>query len=84
MIHVQEIGKSGIISHDSLNMDVKQRLEYHGKGKVIATYGESLQFYYKEPADIMIQLLINDSGFTQGNFDNIFNPNFHVMSCFTG
>ena len=65
-------------------MDVKQRLEKCGKGKVIATFGESLQFYYKEPKDIIIQLLINDSGFTQDNFENIFNPDFHVMSCFTG
>ena len=61
-VHVQDIGKSGIISHDSLNMDVKQRLEKYGKGKVIATFGESLQFFYKEPKDIIIQLLINDSG----------------------
>ena len=31
-VHVQEIGNNGIISHDSFNMDVKQRLEAHGNG----------------------------------------------------
>jgi hypothetical protein len=31
----------------------------------------------------MAQLLINDSGFSKGHFDNIFNPDYHMISCFT-
>jgi hypothetical protein len=37
--HVLEIGKNGSVSHDSSDMDVKERLEKHGDGKVIAAYG---------------------------------------------
>ena len=40
--HAEEIGKNGSVSHESSNMDVKERLERYGKGKVIAAYGESL------------------------------------------
>ena len=40
--HAEEIGNNGSVSHESSNMDVKERLEYYGNGKVIAAYGESL------------------------------------------
>lgn len=40
--HAEEIGKDGSVSHESSKMDVKERLEHYGNGKVIAAYGESL------------------------------------------
>ena len=48
---------------------------------MIAAYGQSLQFYYDEPEDIMMQLLIDDTGYTSGNFDNIFEEDYNEISC---
>ena len=31
----------------------------------------------------MMQLLIDDTGYTQGNFENIFDEDFNEISCFT-
>ena len=43
-----------------------------------------MQFYYKDPEDILAQLLINDIGFSKSHFDNIFNADYNVISCCTG
>ena len=31
----------------------------------------------------MMQLLIDDTGYTHGNFENIFEEDFNEISCFT-
>ena len=42
-----------------------------------------MQFYFEEPEDVMMQLLIDDTGYTHGNFENIFEEDFNEISCFT-
>ncbi len=81
--HIEDISRNGYISHIYQNVDLKEQIEKLGGGKVIAAYGQSLQFYFDEPEDIMMQLLIDDTGYTQGNFENIFDEDFNEISCFT-
>jgi len=51
------------MSHTSSNGDnVKKRLENKGNGNLVGWCAESLIFYYDDPNEIMLQLLVNDSG----------------------
>jgi hypothetical protein len=43
-------------------MNVNKRLENVGNGKLVGYCAESLIFYYDDPTEIMLQLLVNDSG----------------------
>ena len=73
------------MSHTSSNGDnVKKRLENKGNGNLVGWCAESLIFYYDDPNEIMLQLLVNDSGKCQDHFKNIFKPEFNYMSSFTG
>lgn len=82
--HVNDIGPKGLIQHDSSDgkTGVKERLRKYGN--VISCYGENLSFHCEEAVEIMLQLIVDDGVPNRGHRENIFNPEFNVVSCFTG
>ncbi len=82
--HVQDIGSKGLIQHDSSDgsTGVKERLRKYGN--VVSCYGENLSFHCDDAKEVLIQLLVDDGVQNRGHRENIFNPDFHVMGCFTG
>lgn len=63
-------------------MGVKERLRKYGN--LISCYGENLSFHCQEAIEVMLQLIVDDGVHNRGHRENIFNPEFNVMSCFTG
>ena len=71
--HVLDIGKLGLIQHDSSDgkIGVKERLRKYGN--VVSCYGENMSFHCDDAKDVMIQLIVDDGVQNRGHRDNIFN-----------
>ena len=82
--HTNDIGPKGLIQHDSSDgkTGVKERLRKYGN--VVSCYGENLSFHCDEAKDVILQLIVDDGVPNRGHRENIFNPEFNVMACFTG
>lgn len=84
MDHVKDVGPKGLIQHDSSNgkEGVKERMRKYGN--VVSCYGENLSFHCEEAKEVVMQLIIDDGVPNRGHRENIFNPEFGVIGCFTG
>ena len=82
--HADDIGKKGLIQHDSSDgkTGVKDRLRKYGN--VVSCYGENLSFHCETAQEVLIQLVVDDGVQNRGHRENIFNPEFNVMGCYTG
>lgn len=81
--HCDDIGPRGLIQHDSSNgrSGVKERLRKYGN--IVSCYGENLSFHCDDAKEVMIQLIVDDGVQNRGHRENIFNPEFTVMGCFS-
>jgi len=81
--HVEDVGRKGLVQHESTDgTSVKERLKK--RGKIITCYGENLSFHCDTAFDVILQMLVDDGVPNRGHRENLFNPEFRVMGCFTG
>jgi uncharacterized protein YkwD len=81
--HVQDTGARGLIQHEgSDGTPMKERLKRHGK--IITSYGENLSYHCFNAMDVVLQSVVDDGVVNRGHRENIFNPEFRVMGCFSG
>lgn len=82
-LHVEDVGPKGLLTHDSSSgSTVKERLQAYGK--ILNCYGENLSFHCPTATDVLQQLIVDDGVADRGHRDNVFNPEFKVMGCYTG
>jgi uncharacterized protein YkwD len=53
-------------------------------GNLISCYGENLAVGCITPMEVMLQLLIDDGSKSRGHRNNVLNPDFNYLGCFTG
>lgn len=53
-------------------------------GNLISCYGESISVGCISALEVMLQLLIDDGSKSRSHRNNILNPEFNYLGCFTG
>lgn len=80
--HVQDIGPKGLVQHESSDgTTVKERLKRYGK--IVTCYGENLSFHSETALDVVLQQIVDDGVSNRGHRENLFNPDFRVMGCYS-
>ena len=81
--HVVDIGPKGLVQHESSDgTSVKERLKRYGK--IVTCYGENLSFHSETAMEVILQQIVDDGVPNRGHRENLFNPEFRVMGCFSG
>lgn len=81
--HVLDIGPKGLVQHESSDgTSVKERLKRFGK--IVTCYGENLSFHSETAMEVLLQQIVDDGVPNRGHRENLFNPDFRVMGCFSG
>ena len=81
--HVQDTGSKGLVQHESSDgTTVKERLKRYGK--IVTCYGENLSFHTDNAMEVVLQSIVDDGVPNRGHRENLFNPEFRVIGCFTG
>lgn len=81
--HVSDTGVKGLVQHESSDgKTVKERLKQYGK--IVTCYGENLSFHTETPMEVVLQSIVDDGVPNRGHRENLFNPEFRVMGCYSG
>ena len=81
--HVQDTGAKGLVQHEASDgTPVKERLKRHGK--IVTGYGENLSYHCDNAMEVILQSIVDDGVPNRGHRENLFNPEFRVMGCFSG
>ena len=71
------------MQHESADgTSVKERLKRYGK--IVTCYGENLSFHTETAMEVVLQSIVDDGVPNRGHRENLFNPEFRVMGCFSG
>lgn len=81
--HVNDTGPKGLVQHESSDgTTVKERLKKFGK--IVTCYGENLSFHTETAMEVVLQSIVDDGVPNRGHRENLFNPEFRVMGCYSG
>lgn len=82
-LHTTDTGPKGLVQHESSDgTSVKERLKRYGK--IVTCYGENLSFHTETAMEVLLQSIVDDGVPNRGHRENLFNPEFRVMGCFSG
>jgi hypothetical protein len=81
--HVLDIGPSGVVSHTGTDgSSPTDRTERFGSW--LGSVGENISFGHDDPAEVVLQFLVDDNVPSRGHRDAVLNPDFRVVGMWLG